>query len=373
MSEAIIKRTNGSQAEFLSNEREDDDPLIKEYVIYVKDLAKIFLSKKKKEKIYALRGITFGIKKGEIFGLLGPNGAGKTTTMRIIMGILKPTLGQTYIFGRSTQNLGDRIRKQIGYLTENHGNYENLTLYQNLKFFGNFYDIENLEERIDAVLKELEIYDRKNMKIGKFSKGLKQRAAIARVLLPNPEILFFDEPTAGLDPEAARNLRNLIKALKSENRTILINSHNLDEVQRVCDRVGILNSGRIVRIGSPEELSEQIFKSQELNITLRLTGDIKTSQDLNNFINKIRNTLKISESINKIVIDPGYLLNFMESSDYHKGQLTFRVIVKDINEVTPEIVEKLVNNGLKVLEIRRNVHSLEDVYLKLIKEHESQE
>jgi len=306
-------------------------------------LVKIFYGKKNKKDIHAINGISFKLKAGEIFGFLGPNGAGKSTTVRVLTGLLKPTSGYARIFGRDVGDMGDRIRKDIGFLTENHGSYENLTVYENLKFFGGFYDIKNIEFRIDEVLNELELTDRKHMKVGKLSKGLKQRAALARVLLHNPKLIFLDEPTAGLDPEAAANVRNLIRSFKSEERIIFINSHNLNEVQTICNRVAILKEGKIMRIGTASELSREIFGAQELIVNVK---EMISSEILR----------KINE------------LDFVENCRFVEDNYQLNIHLKDVNEFTPKIVEILVQNGFKILEVKRMSHSLEDIYLTLLSE-----
>jgi len=310
-------------------------------------LVKIFYGKKNKKNIHAVDGVSFKLSPGEIFGFLGPNGAGKTTTVRILAGLLKPTSGHARIFGRDVGEIGDRIRKDIGYLCENHGNYENLTVFENLKFFGGFYDLKgkNLEVRIDEVLVELEITDRKHMKVGKLSKGLKQRAALARVLLHDPKLIFLDEPTAGLDPKAAANVRNIIKGFKSEERIIFINSHNLNSLQQMCDRVAILKEGKIMRIGTASDLSREIFGAQELIVNVK---EMISSEILQ----------KISE------------LDFVENCRFIEDYNQLNIHLKDVDEYTPEIIEILVKKKIKILEVKRLSHSLEDIYLTLMSEPE---
>ncbi|MCP4760901.1 MAG: ABC transporter ATP-binding protein [archaeon] len=317
--------------------------------IEVNNLVKVFYDKKHDRNLHAVDGISLKINSGEIFGFLGPNGAGKTTTIRVLAGLLKPTAGTARVFGKDVTEIGDRIRKDIGFLTENHGNYENLTVYENLNFFGGFFDIDNLEQKIYDILEKLELSDRVNMKVGKLSKGLKQRTALARVLLPNPKIIFLDEPTAGLDPKAAANVRELIKGLKSKDRIIFINSHNLDEVQKVCDRVAILNSGKIMRIGTASELSEDLFGTQELIIKIKNTFSPEILGLINN-------------------------LEYVENSRLEKtDKQELYLLLKDTEIFTPEIVKILVEHGLKILEVKRMDHSLEDIYLTLMEEPEKLE
>ncbi|MBD3352694.1 MAG: ATP-binding cassette domain-containing protein [Candidatus Lokiarchaeota archaeon] len=313
-------------------------------LVDVKNLTKVFLDKKNKREIRAVDGISFKLNAGEIFGFLGPNGAGKTTTIRVLAGLLPPTSGYASIFGQDIEKVGDRVRKHIGFLTENHGNYENLTVYENLHFFGSFYDIDDLDARISAILEEIKLTDRKNMKVGKLSKGLKQRAALARVLIHEPKIVFLDEPTAALDPEAAVNVRNIIRTLKSKDKIIFINSHNLEEVQKVCDRVAILNKGKILRMGSASELNKDIFGSQELLIKTKspIPRDLLAAISDLDYIKNVR----VDESL--------------EANLY--------LHLSNLECYTPEIVKLLVNNNIPIMEVRPQSHSLEEIYLTLMKE-----
>jgi len=310
-------------------------------IIKVENLVKIFYDKKNKKNIHAVDGISFELKLGEIFGLLGPNGAGKTTTIRILAGLLKPTSGHVYILGNDVENIGDRIRKKIGFLTELHGNYENLTVYENLRFFGSFYNIDDLDNRINEVLELMEISNRKNMKVGKLSKGLKQRAALARTLLHDPVVIFLDEPTAGLDPQAAFNVRNIILNLKSNKRLIFINSHNLYEVQNICTKVAILNKGKILRIGTAEELSKELFGSQEVNI--------ETINEIDDFSIK---ELEKFDFIERVIKKDKIITIYLNNSQNH----------------IPKIIKYLVNKNIDITEVVKKSHSLEDIYLTLIKE-----
>ena len=233
------------------------------------------------------------------------------------------------------------IRRGIGFLSENPGNYENLTLLENLRFFGSFYKLKNLNQRIDDVLEMMGLLNRKNMKAGKLSKGQKQRLAIARTILHDPDILFFDEPTAGLDPVASVKVRNLILGLKRNDRTIFINSHNLEEVQKVCDRVAILDLGKLNRLGTPDELGRQLWDSQEIVFTLRE---------------------HVSPKIETLLSS----LKYIKQYNVKNNQLF--IYTEDINETTPEIIKELVKLDANILEVNKTVHSLEDIYLKLMDE-----
>ena len=321
--------------------------LIMSSVIKLENVSKVFFNKKKRIseaniEVWALGGISLEVMEGEIFGLLGPNGAGKTTAIRCIAGVLRPNTGRIVIKNREVSSSdAHQIRKNLGFLTENHGNYENLTLYENLQFYGSFFNLTDLNNRIDTVLEEMGLKERKNMKAGKLSKGQKQRLAIARTILHDPEILFFDEPTAGLDPAASVQVRNLILGLKSEDRTIFINSHNLEEVQKVC---AILDSGKIKRIGKPSDLGKELWETQEMICTLKEPLPVNLEEILTNM-----------KDIKRFRIDDNTIYFYSD----------------DVNEVTPRIVKELVHQNANILEVKRTVHSLEDIYLKLMGEDKS--
>ncbi|MEM3811967.1 MAG: ABC transporter ATP-binding protein, partial [Thermoplasmata archaeon] len=196
--------------------------------------------------ITAVDDLTFYVEKGEVFGLLGPNGAGKTTTVRLLCCLLSPTSGSATVGDYNITNKNDamKIRKMIGLVPDNVGLYETLSAYANLEFFGRMYETPEqlIKENIEKYLKMLDLWDKKNNAIGSFSKGMKQKVALARALIHDPEVLLLDEPTANLDPEAAKAIRDIILDLKKENRTILLNTHNLDEAQRICNRIGVLKT-----------------------------------------------------------------------------------------------------------------------------------
>ncbi len=194
----------------------------------------------------AVDNLTLHVDEGEVFGFLGPNGAGKTTTVRMLCCLISRTSGKATIGGFDISNKADqqKIRRMVGLLTENPGLYDSLSAYQNLDFYGRLYKIpeQQRKERIDYFLKMLELQEKKDVAAGTFSKGMKQKLAIARALIHDPQVLFLDEPTASLDPEASKTVRDFILELKKEKRTIFLNTHLLDEAQKICDRVGILKT-----------------------------------------------------------------------------------------------------------------------------------
>ena len=217
----------------------------------------------------AVDGISFEVADGEIFGFLGPNGAGKTTTVRMLSCIIKPSSGNAFLNGFNIIDNPLEIRKNVGTLTENPCLYEKLTSFANLDFFGKLYDVPDgiRSQRINEILEMFDLYDRKDDKVGTFSKGMKQKLAIARSLLHNPQIVFLDEPTSALDPRTAKGIRDYIKKLSESGKHIIfICTHNLTEAEYLCDRVAVINHGKIVGIGSPNELRRTLWKGERIEI-----------------------------------------------------------------------------------------------------------
>lgn len=216
---------------------------------------------KKFGDLTAVDNLTLHVDDGEIFGFLGPNGAGKTTTIRMLCCLISKTSGSAKIGGYDVASKEDslKIRKIIGLVPDNVGLTEHLTAYDNLDFYGKIYDMTESQrkENIHRFLDMLGLWHRRDVPAGSFSKGMKQKLAIARALIHDPEILVLDEPTANLDPEASKTVRDFILQLKKEKKTIVLNTHNLDEAQRICDRVGIMNT-KLMALGSPQQLEQMI-------------------------------------------------------------------------------------------------------------------
>ncbi|MFW9929966.1 MAG: ABC transporter ATP-binding protein [Candidatus Thorarchaeota archaeon] len=225
----------------------------------------------------AVDNLNLEISEGEVFGLLGPNGAGKTTTIRMLSCLIAKTNGNATIgeFEINKPSDHQKIRKMIGILPENVGLYEELSAYKNLDFFGRYYDCspQLRKERIEYFLKEFGLWEKRNQSAGSFSKGMKQKLAIARTLIHDPQIIFLDEPTANLDPEAARLVIDYILDLKKEQRTIILNTHMLDEAERICDRVGILKT-QLKAIDSPKKLEESLGGKKTVIVLTQVTPDI---------------------------------------------------------------------------------------------------
>ena len=306
-------------------------------MIRVKNLTKHF------DDLKAVDGISFTVEKGEIFGFLGPNGAGKTTTIRMLSCIIEPTNGNAHLNGYNIRENKMEIRRMVGILTENPCLYERLTPIYNLDFFGKLYDVPDADRarRINEILEMFDLYDRKDEKVETFSKGMKQKLALARALLHDPDIIFLDEPTAALDPKIAKGVRDYIKKLgKGGKKIIFICTHNLTEAEYLCDRVAVIDHGRIAGIGSPDELSKDIWKGEQVEIVLK------------NFNHEIEQALRDLEVIT--------------SYDYQKPCLL--IDVKDISTDNPIIIETLVKSGAQIISAKIKQHSLEDIYLNLVRD-----
>ena len=295
---------------------------------------------RKFDEITAVDDLTLHIGEGEVFGFLGPNGAGKTTTVRMLAGLISKTSGTARIGEYDIGNSEDmqKIRRMIGLLPENVGLYEALSAYQNLDYYGRFYKIskEQRQERIEYFLKMLGLWDQKDLSAGKFSKGMKQKLAIARALIHDPKILFLDEPTANLDPEAAKTVRDFILELKRENRTIFLNTHLLSEAEKLCDRVGIIKT-KLLAVDTPE------------NLTQSLSG-IKTVIQLETINDKIIMAVE--------KLKPGEV----EVSD---NKLVINVIDPELEN--PDILKAIQSAGGRIQLVNEVKSTLEEVYLNYVR------
>jgi len=296
---------------------------------------------KKFGDLTAVDGVTISVEEGEVFGFLGPNGAGKTTTVRMLCCLISKTSGEArigdYDVGKESDSL--KIRKLIGLVPDNVGLYDNLTAYDNLDFYGKLYDCPESQrkENIERFLKMLGLWERKDAAAGTFSKGMKQKLAIARSLIHDPRILFMDEPTANLDPESSKTVRDFILDLKKEKKTIFLNTHNLDEAQRICDKIGILNT-KLMAVGTPADLERSV---------------------------RGKSTVVQLEQVNDAIVTA--LKNLTQGSVTADGsRLTIEVV--DPEKENPVIVEAIVRAGGRVQSVTVVGSSLEDAYLKLVRE-----
>jgi ABC-2 type transport system ATP-binding protein len=284
----------------------------------------------------AVDKLTFEVKQGEVFGFLGPNGAGKTTTVRLLTSLIEPSAGTAQVNSYQLGKANREIRRTVGILTETPGMYDNLSAEYNLRIYASLYEVKDVKGQVEKYLRMLGLWERRFDEAGAFSKGMKQKLAIARALLHEPPLLFLDEPTAALDPEAARLVRDFIEELRKEGRTIFLCTHNLDEADRLCDRIGVFKT-RLIDVDTPANLRAQLF---DRKVVFHLTS----ADD--------------------------HLVDKISSLAYVKGcQRVDNKLIVTLNEPeahNPEIIRLLVGLGVDVQFVGELKHSLEDVYLQLV-------
>jgi ABC-2 type transport system ATP-binding protein len=300
----------------------------------VSDLSKQFGAR------VAFEGVSFDVGRGEVFGFLGPNGAGKTTTVRTLGTLIAPTSGSAHVAGLPlTPENGVEIRRRIAIMPESPGLYLRLSVLENLECFADLYEVPDARMRIDRALQAVELTDRAHDLCGTLSKGLRQRVALARTLLSDAEILFLDEPTAGLDPVAAREVHELIVGLRQRGVTIFLTTHRLEEAERLCDRVAILNT-TLRMIGRPDQLRDRLF-ARTLTVTTRAP-----------------------------LADPDGTFAGLPAVEswLSDGPTEYILSVSDPDEAAPAVTRALIAAGADVLSIGESHHSLEEVYLQLVED-----
>lgn len=297
------------------------------------------------DKFTAVEKLDLSVQSGEIFAFLGPNGAGKTTTMRMLACLIAPTTGEATVAGYRVGQDDDQIRAHIGILTEAPGLYEKLNAVQNLDFFARLYGLDAgaRAKQITRYLDILGLGDRRTEPVGNFSKGMKQKLSIARALLHEPQVVFFDEPTSALDPESAKVVRDFIAELKSEGRTIFLCTHNLDEADRLADRVGVFKK-HLIQVDTPENLRRNLYGQRVL---FRVRGITEPQTNA--------------------------LGALPFAHDIQRHDTTFSIALDDPEGMTPAVVKTLVDAGAEVVEVRRERASLEEVYLDLVGREEKAE
>ncbi len=290
----------------------------------------------------AVDGLNLEVHAGEIFGFLGHNGAGKTTTVRLLNGVIDPTSGTAHVLGMDARTEGSILRARTGVLTETPSLDERLTARDNLSIYADLYSIprQNVAARVNALLTEFELSDRADEKVGGYSKGMKQRLALARALLHQPEVLFLDEPTSGLDPVAAKHVHTLVEHLaRREGRTVFLCTHNLVEAQKLCDRVAVMEQGRLVALGTPTELTRQYVKRLDVEL------EVDPSQ--------VELALQILRETPRLVLG---------SPKQEKDMITASLAGRD---AIPELLSLFVNKDLRVYRLAPQEANLEEVYFAL--------
>jgi ABC-2 type transport system ATP-binding protein len=296
---------------------------------------------KKFGDITAVDHLDLEVAEGEVFGFLGPNGAGKTTTVRMLSCLIGPSSGSAVVNGHHLGVNDKEIRRSVGLLTETPGMYDSLSAEYNLDIYAHLYEVSDVKGQVEKYLRMLGLWDRRHDEAGTFSKGMKQKLAICRALLHEPRLLFLDEPTAGLDPESARLVRDFITELRQEGRTIFLCTHNLDEADRLCDRIGVFKS-RLLVVDSPANLRRQLFGRKV--VFHLVSGDAALAQQVQE-------------------------LPFVQEARLVDSKLV--VTIDEPETHNPDIVRLLVGAGAGVQFVGELRTSLEDIYLHLIKNEKS--
>jgi len=295
-------------------------------------------------KTAAVEDLTLAVEAGEVLGFLGPNGAGKTTTIRMLAGMIAPTKGYATVAGYRTDRDVEQLHEVVGMLTETPGFYSRLSAKRNLEYFASFYSsIESPSEQVEKYLRLIGLWERCNDKVGTFSKGMKQRLALVRALVHEPKVLFLDEPTAGLDPEAAAEVRETIHRLGKEGHTIFLSTHRLNEAEMLCNRIAVLNT-RLLALDTSEQLRRRFFRRQ---IIVQL------------------------EALDAEVTEVVKKLPFVQEVHEEGSQLTLELTDSERNR--PELVKAIVEAGGRVIAVSEKQYPLEEIYLRLMREESGNE
>lgn len=288
--------------------------------------------------LIAVDRLSLSIPTGSVFGFLGPNGAGKTTTVRMLSALIAPTSGSASVAGHKLGTENQAIRHSVGILTETPGLYDRLSAFENLVFFGQLYDLDAAQatKQAELYLRDLDLWDRRNEKVGGYSKGMRQKLAIARALLHEPLVVFLDEPTSGLDPEASRTVLNFVKTLRSEGRTIVLTTHILPVADELCDIIRIFKT-QLIRVDTPDRLRAGLFGR---GVEVHLTADASGYVDQVKALPFVKNVI-VNDSVLSVQLD-------------------------DPDEQSPELVQALIAAGAQIRSVEPISHSLEDVYMQLV-------
>lgn len=300
---------------------------------------------KKFNDFLAVDGVTINVEAGEVLALLGPNGAGKTTTVRMLTSVLAPSSGWAKVSGFDVVEQPEMVRGSVGVLTENHGLYQRMYAHEYLDFYGELYGLEKNERilRSTQLLEDFDLADTRSLRIGEYSKGMRQKLALARALLHNPPVLLLDEPTSAMDPESARLVRDSIHELRSAERSIIICTHNLAEAEELADRIAIIRRGKIIAKGSPTELKLDMLGPPEYEVNFGI--------DLNGQNPEFPDHVEIKET----------------------GNNWIRYWTGDPQKSNSEILRKLLDQEMPVVSLREVPRSLEQVYLQAVNAQNNEE
>jgi len=306
---------------------------VKNIAVEVRDLAKSF------HGLWAVKGISFSVHRGEIFGFLGPNGAGKTTTLRIITGLSRPTTGEAYVFGHSVRKEEIWVKEHIGVVPEISNLYPELSAFDNLIFLGQLYGLSKKErsERAQQLLKDFDLEQKRNTLFAKLSKGMKRRLTIGAAFMHKPEIIFLDEPTTGLDVASSRHLRLLINKLHQSGVTIFMTTHNIAEAEQLCQRIAIIVKGKIIALDTTQALKQKLPSDNLLIIKI---DKVNTS---------LRQKLSKLPPVKNVILEDSLI----------------RIQSDDLNSVLSKILSLLQQERVKILSVNTSSPSLEDAFVHL--------
>lgn len=328
---------------------ESDSKSTPEATIEVKDLRREYISRsffgKTKRVIEALSGISFEVQRGELFGLIGPNGAGKTTTIKILTTLLSPTSGEARVLGLDVTKDIHEIRRRIGIVFGGErGLYNRVTAVENMKYFADLYGVDSgvSKKRIPELIRLVGLEGRENERVEKYSRGMKQRLHIAKALIHDPELIFLDEPTIGLDPAGARDIRNMIREMENQGKTILLTTHYMFEADELCKRVGVISKGKIVALDTPLGLKKSV---KDISVV-----ELQTYGATNEYIDK----LKALEGVVRVVAE-------LESE-----RQIIKVQTPNPVDILAEITK--LSRGIKIIDKSIKEPTLEDAYLRLVEE-----
>ena len=311
--------------------------LAKKLMVETKDLTKIY------DGTTAVDNLNLHIEEGDLFGFLGPNGAGKTTTILMLLGLTEPTSGSVYVAGHNSTREPLKVKSVSGYVPEKVGFYENLTAAYNLAYIARLNNLpeEIVKKRVSETLDIVGLADKAEQVVGEFSKGMKQRLALADILIKTPRIAILDEPTSGIDPEGINQLLDLIAEIARERKmTVIMSSHQLHQVQRICNQIGIMVQGRLLVKGSPDQLGKDSLDSSQFKIEIKLT---ETTQGIIDAVKRIKGVLSVDKTEDKLLIGCS----------------------KDLR---PQIAKAIVEADGLLVEMKIQSYALEDIYLKYFKE-----